>query len=606
MPILIGAQSLSKTYGTRPLFQGLSFAIETGERIGLIGPNGAGKSTLLRILAQRTEPDEGSLSVQRGLNIAYLEQVPFFQNEKSVLATVLEGAADPDDWETIARAQELLSKLELGVFENEKLENLSGGWKKRVAIARELLKQPDLFLLDEPTNHLDVESILWLEEFLARAPFATLTITHDRVFLQKVSNRILEINRRYPNGLLSVQGDYLHFLEAKEGLLAAQEARETKLQNTLRRETEWLRQGAKARTTKQQARIQRAGALSEEVKDLVARNAQESTRFDFQGIERNPKRLLEAKAITKSYHGQLIIPPTSLLIGPKSRIGLLGANGSGKSTFIRILLKRESPDSGTVFHSESLKVSYFEQNRESLDPERSVLKTICPAGDHVVFGGRSVHIRSYLERFLFTGSQVEMPVGRLSGGEQSRVLLARLMLEECNLLVLDEPTNDLDMTTLDLLQEVLQEFNGAVLLVSHDRYFLDQVSRQMLGFGRDARGNPEIVSFANLAQWEAWRERREEEKRAMAKPAAEKPRASEAPASKKKLSYKEQRELDGMEAAIESAESKLAALTQESEKPELAANAKKLTELTQEMSALQTEIERLYARWAELSERASG
>ncbi len=602
MAILIGAQNISKTFAERFLFRDISFAIESGERVGLIGPNGAGKSTLLSILAGKNTPDSGNLSVQRGLRVAYLEQVPKFRAGLTVQEAAMEGSADPFEWEEIARAQELLSKLELAPFAEREVAELSGGWKKRVAIVRELMKQPDLFLLDEPTNHLDVESILWLEEFLAQAKFATLTITHDRVFLQKVSTRIIEINRKYPLGLLSVKGDYITYLEAQEALFAQQASTELKLKNTLRRETEWLRRGAKARTTKQQARIQRHGELADEVAELSYRNAEATAKFDFQGFERNPKRLVDAEKISKSYDGKLIVPPVDILLTPKSRIGLLGANGCGKSTLIRMLIGQEPPDAGKIARAEGLKVAYFEQNRESLDPELSLMRTICGRGDHVDYGGARVHVRSYLDRFLFSGNMVDMAVGKLSGGEQSRLLLAILMLQESNLLVLDEPTNDLDITTLDLLQEVLLEFKGAVLIATHDRYFMDQVANMILGFGVNAKGTRTIEKFANLVQWEAWHDGQAEWLRLAQKAENAKRDSAPAPAAKKKLGFKDQRELDGMEDAIALAEARLAELTAESVKPEIAANAPKLLELTEAMARQQKEIERLYRRWDELTQ----
>lgn len=602
MAILINAHQLKKSFGARPLFDGLTFSIDAGERIGLIGPNGAGKSTLLKILAGRETVESGTLSVQRGLKIGFLEQVPKFTAGATVQSSIMEASHDPFEWEEIARAQELMSKLSLtdnGIINEETpVDQLSGGWKKRVALARELLKQPDLLLLDEPTNHLDVESILWLEELLATASFATLTITHDRLFLQRISNRIIELDRKNPGGLLSVKGDYLKYLELKDALVAAQAQTETKLRNTLRRETEWLRRGAKARTTKQQARIDRHGELSKEVDELAYRNANLSLRLDFQGVDKNPKKLIEAKGISKSYNGQVIVPKFDLVVGPKSRIGLLGKNGCGKSTLLRMLIGEEKPDTGEVFRSDALKVAWFEQNRESLDPDETLAKTLCPRGDHVDFRGARVHIKGYLDRFLFTPMQMEMKVGKLSGGEQSRLLVARLMLQEANVLVLDEPTNDLDIATLDVLEEVLQDFQGAVMLVSHDRYFLDQVSKEIYAFEDN-----KIISFAGVQQWEAWHADQ------ALKPASSKSSSNEkataknddsAPAKKKKLSYKEQLEFDSMEANIQKAESKLEELTLESQKPEYSTNASKLNEVIRELEKAQKEVDRLYARWAEL------
>jgi ATP-binding cassette subfamily F protein uup len=607
MAILIGAHEISKAFAARPLFEGLTFSIESGERIGLIGPNGAGKSTLLRILAGQSQPDDGTLSVQRGLRVGYLEQVPRFREGLTVLEAVLEGG-DPEDWESIAAAHEQLSKLDLaggpsGVQPESQVDRLSGGWKKRVALARELIKKPDLLLLDEPTNHLDVESILWLEELLESANFATLTITHDRVFLQRVSNRILELDRRNPGGLLSVRGDYAQYLETKDQLLAGQQRQETTLKNTLRRETEWLRRGAKARTTKQQARIQRAEALQDTVAELEYRNQDQKVRLSFQSAEKNPKKLIEAQGIAKSPGGKPLFKDLDVLITPGARLGLLGPNGCGKSTLIRVLLGHETPDEGSVRHSEHLSVAYFEQNRETLDPARTVLKTICPSGDHVDFRGGRVHIRSYLDRFLFGPGQAEMAVGKLSGGEQSRLLLARLMLKEANLLVLDEPTNDLDMATLNVLQDVLTDFPGAVLLVSHDRYFLDQVATKILAFPlREAQAG-RLVPCVGLEQWEEWHAREKQALEAAAKAAAAPARrdaVTPLPAKKKKLGFKEQRELDGMEATIHAAEAELARLTRESASPENALKPGKLRELTAAMAEAQARVDQLYARWSEL------
>lgn len=616
MPTLVSVHDLKKAFAARPLFSGLTFSIESGDRIGLIGPNGAGKSTLLKILASRTTADSGTVAFQRGLKVGFLEQVPSFSDGATVQSTVLEGTADPNDWQSIALAQELMSRLALNGFSGHAIspetpvELLSGGWKKRVALARELARQPDLLLLDEPTNHLDVESILWLEDLLARSAFATLTITHDRLFLQKVANRMIELDPRHPNGLLSIAGDYAAFLESKEQLLAAQERREVVLKNTLRRETEWLRRGAKARTTKQQARIQRAGELSDEVSDLVVRNQSRKVRLDFQGSERNPKKLIEAKGVSKSYHSKPIFKELSLILTPGTRLGILGPNGCGKSTLIRILLGLESSDSGDVFRSENLSCAYFDQTRETLDPDLSVMKTVCTQGEFVDYpggGGGRIHIRSYLDRFMFSHSQMEMPVGRLSGGEQSRILLARLMLTEANLLVLDEPTNDLDMATLDVLENCLKEFNGSVILVTHDRYFLDQVATQILAFspnGTPEREQGKIFSFADLFQWEDWHASQLIKASDLEKQSkAVKPKGDSIAAEikkKKKLSFKEQRELDSMESNIHSAEETLAKLTAESLLPKHASNATRLAELTQQMAQVQTEIDRLYQRWSEL------
>ncbi|MCB9026485.1 MAG: ABC-F family ATP-binding cassette domain-containing protein [Bdellovibrionaceae bacterium] len=598
--ILIGAHQISKSFTARPLFQNLTFSIESGERIGLIGPNGAGKSTLLRILADQITLDSGKLTKPKGLRVGFLEQIPQFQPDASLYSTIMEGATDIYDWTEISRAQELCSKLDLVQWgEDMSLSQLSGGWKKRVALARELLRQPDLLLLDEPTNHLDVESIIWLEELLAGSQFATITITHDRLFLQKIANRIIEIDRRHPEGLLSVRGSYADFLETRDDLLAAQLGQEQKLRNTLRRETEWLRRGAKARQTKQQARIDATHALADSVDELSYRNLNAKVKFDFQTAEKNPKKLIEAKGISKSFDGREILPTIDLLISPKSRIGLMGVNGCGKSTLIKILTKDIEPDTGSVFHAEKLQIAYFEQNRESLNPELSLFKTLCPMGEHVEYAGNMIHARSYLSRFLFSHEQMETPVAKLSGGEQSRLLLAKVMLTKANVLILDEPTNDLDMATLDVLASVLQEFNGAIILVTHDRYFLDQMTNQILAFGIDQKGKKEITRMVGLDQWQEWHDEQLRLKEQIQKKSdltLNKKENKPTQKNDKKVGLKNQKNLSQLEAKIEKAEKKLEQLqnlVSQIHHNEIA----KLSEMGSQMTQLQSEIDELYAKW---------
>ena len=601
MGILVSAHRLSKSFTASPLFSGLSFALASGDRTGLIGPNGAGKSTLLRILSSQLALDSGTLSFQRGLKVGFLEQVPVFSEKATILSSLLEGDAPSQggqsDWSRHALALEYISRLELDAFgADARIDGLSGGWKKRVALARELVKTPDLLLLDEPTNHLDVESIMWLENLLASASFATLTITHDRLFLQRISNRIMELDPRHKDGLLVVHGDYATYLGVREQLVLAQEKREIILKNTLRRETEWLRQGAKARTTKQQARIQRAGELQEAVEDLSTRNRIRTAKLDFQSSGRAPKKLIDARGISKKYGDKLVFSALDLMITPGTRIGLMGPNGAGKSTLIRVLIGLEEASSGAITRSEQLSVAYFDQTREALDPDVTVAKTICPSGDHVEYRGARVHIRGYLDRFLFTQEQLDLAVGKLSGGEQSRLLIARLMLTRANLLVLDEPTNDLDMATLGVLEECLLDFSGAVLLVTHDRYFLDQAANKILAFA--PRPDGKLLPFAGLAQWERWHATQKKPAVFSAKTTQTKAVA----AKKRKLSFNEQRELDSMESDICKAEELLARLGSESVLPENTCNAALLAELTEQMAAAQAEVERLYRRWSELED----
>ncbi|KAB2840232.1 ABC-F family ATP-binding cassette domain-containing protein, partial [bacterium] len=413
----------------------------------------------------------------------------------------------------------------------------------------------------------------------------------------------LELDPSLPEGILSVPGDYAGYVETKQQLRAAQERRELVLKNTLRRETEWLRRGPKARGTKQQARIQRAGELAEELEQVGSRNRVRAVGIDFAAEEKRPKKLIEAEGIAKSLGGRPLFAGLDLIVTPQSRIGLLGPNGCGKSTLLRVLLGQEPPDAGRVRHAEALRVAYFEQNRETLDPNLSLLQALCPAGDHVEYRGNPVHVRGYLDRFLFNPAQMEMPVGRLSGGEQSRLLIAKLMLRPANVLVLDEPTNDLDIATLEVLQNCLAEFPGAVLLVSHDRYFLHEIANRILAFGppgSSAAG--QIVAFASLEQWEDWHATLEwNEAPGRAEAAASKREGGE---KKKKLSYLEQREFDGMEAMIHEAEAKAAALRAELESPANASQAALLLELSEKLAAAEREVEALYRRWAELEAKA--
>lgn len=597
--ILLTARELSKAFDSRPLFKGLNFVIESGERVGLLGPNGAGKSTLLKILAKKETPDDGEiLSVRGGLSIGYVEQTPLFDESKSVQETLADVPHGSEDWEKLIKADELLWKLKLdsaGLKPETIVANLSGGWRKRLAIARELMKEPQLLLLDEPTNHLDVEGILWLEDIIQNSSFATLTITHDRSFLQNVSSRILELDRRNAGGILSVSGNYSRYLEIKESIMEAQENREEILRGILRRETEWVKAGAKARTTKQQARIQRHGELTSEVAELSSRNIKSKVDIDFQSADNQPKRLIESKRIAKSYEGRgVLFSQLDVMLSPGTRLGVMGPNGCGKSTLIRVLLETEKPDKGHIFHAEQLKVAYFEQGRDKLDPKVSLMQTVSPDSDHVYYRGRHIHIRSYLERFLFRQDQMDQAVGSLSGGEQSRVLLAKLMLIEANVLVLDEPTNDLDIATLSVLEDCLCQFDGAILLVTHDRYFLDHVATKILAFSVDPKDRAEgkLHYFEDLAQWEQWLKNQLKEKSnpqasTRVETAKQKPiKANQTSASAKSLMTK-----------IEKLESDYAKLEQECSRPEIAQDLKKISEIGSKMKSLQSNIDLLYKKW---------
>jgi ATP-binding cassette subfamily F protein uup len=608
--LLVSLQGVAKAFGAAPLFADLSFGVFEGDHVGLIGPNGSGKSTLLRILAGLDEPSAGTRSARKRLRVGYVEQDPTFASGGTV-QSVLEGALEGsglDPMQMDARIAVTLGKAGF-VDASASVTTLSGGWKKRLAIARELVREPELLLLDEPTNHLDVEGILWLEELLRREPEAFVAVSHDRYFLEAAARRVIELNRAFAEGLFDVQGSYSAFLEKKDELLAGQASYQESLRNRVRGELVWLARKAKARTRKAQARIDEAYRIQDELADLDSRSRTSSAGIDFVGTDRRTKRLLVAKGLAKSFGDRVIVRDLDLVLSPGLRLGLLGANGSGKSTLLRMLAGLERPDAGTVDRADNLRVVTFDQHRSRLDPAVSLKRTLAPFGDSVIFQGRSIHVAGWATRFLFRSEQLETPVGRLSGGEQARALIAGLMLEPADVLFLDEPTNDLVIPTLEVLEESLLAFPGALVLVTHDRYLLDRVSTQILAL--DGRGG--VVPYADYTQWEIG----QREDAAAAAAARTRGPASRAPASapaskpsskpsSKKLSFREQQEWDRMEAAIEAAEQGVAAAETAAGDSAVAADHKALSERIRALTDAQAEVERLYARWAELEAKQKG
>jgi ABC transport system ATP-binding/permease protein len=596
--VLLSCENLGKAYGSRPLFEGLSFTLFKGDHVGLVGPNGAGKSTLLKILAGAEDSDEGVRAVRKGVRIGYVPQDPVFAPGKSVEEVVLEGMANiatHDEYEKHVRASLALGKA--GFNDGTVATDvLSGGWRKRLAIAVELAREPDVLLLDEPTNHLDVEGILWLEELLREEPEAFVVVSHDRYFLENITKRMLELNRAYANGLLEVNGTYSDLLERRDEVLRNEASYQETLANLVRREMEWLRRGPKARTTKSKARIQNAERLIGDLDESRSRSGSASAGIDFTASERKTKRLLVAKDLSKTLGKQTIVRDLDVLLTPGARLGILGPNGSGKTTLLRMIIGELEPDTGSVQAADRLRVVYFEQNRESLDPNLTLRRALAPDGDTVIFGERTLHVVAWAKRFLFRTEQLETSVSRLSGGEKARIVLARLMLKPADLLVLDEPTNDLDIATLDVLEESLLEFPGALVLVTHDRYLLDRVSTQVLAL--DGQGGAEY--FADYPQWEA--SRRGRSAAASIRP-PDTPKGSAPP--KKKLGYIEQRELEGMEAAVLAAEQRMAEAERLAHDPAVAADANALQQRFAELAASQAEVERLYTRWAELEAKTN-
>jgi ATP-binding cassette subfamily F protein uup len=598
--LLLNAQDLSQSYGAVPLFRKISLNVSEGERLGLIGPNGSGKSTLLEILAGRREPDEGQVALRRNTRLAFVAQVStFVPNEtvSGIIERALKRAHVPPD-EHQARLAETLGRTGFSDFQAE-AASLSGGWRKRLAIAEALVADPDLLLLDEPTNHLDLAGIEWLEKLLLNAPFASVVVSHDRYFLENVATDMLELNRMYPDGLLRVRGNYSTFLDAKDDFLVAQTKRQEALENRVRTEIAWLRRGPKARATKAKARIDNAQQLIGELNDLNARTRTASADIDFTATERKTKRLIELKNVSYGFEGRPVIEDVSFTLTAGVRVGLVGPNGSGKTTLLRLLRGELEPQSGEVTRADALRIMYFDQNRP-LDESLTLRRALAPDSDSVVYQDRTLHVASWASRFLFTNEQLNQPVSRLSGGERARVLIARLMLEPADVLLLDEPTNDLDIPTLEILEESLLEFGGALVLVTHDRFMLDRVSTVVMGL--DGQGNAQ--RFADYEQWDAWLQERRTVERTGER-LQEVKQSRREPTAKKKLSYLDSRDFETIEDRITEAEVLLQEKRSLLADPDVVRDAKRLQDALSEADEAQKMVDALYARWAELEAKIS-
>ncbi len=602
MPPILNAQGISKRFGAVPLFDEISFTVSDGDRIGLIGPNGAGKSTLLKVLAGEEDPDSGEVAMRKRARIGYVRQESTFAPGLTIRDVLEQALADGGVPEAEREGKLRETGGRVGFPETSaEAATLSGGWRKRLAIAEAMVSGPDVLLLDEPTNHLDLAGIAWLEETLKQAPFACVLVSHDRYFLENVANEMVELNRVYADGLLRVKGSYTKFLEGKEQYLEAQSKLQDALKNRVKIETDWLRRGPKARTTKSKARIDSANELIGQLKEVNQRTQTSSAGIDFSATERQTKRLVEFDHVKcvlgEGATAKTIVEDLSFLITNGVRVGLVGPNGSGKTTILRLLREELQPVSGEIKKAAFLKTVYFSQTRE-LDEEVTLRRALAPDSDSVVYQGRVVHVASYADKFLFTSEQLNQPVERLSGGERARVLIAKLMLEPADLLLLDEPTNDLDIQTLEILEASLLEYTGALVLVTHDRYMLDRVSTVVLGL--DGKGGAE--RFGDYSQWEEWaRSQGAKEEGAGEK----KESATSGPTTgKKKLSYLEAREYAGIEALVDAAEERLNAARDVLDDPGVATNAEALTKALHEMEKAQEEADGLYQRWAELTEKA--
>ncbi|MDD2767539.1 MAG: ATP-binding cassette domain-containing protein [Methylococcus sp.] len=628
---LIRLSEIGIAFGVKPLLESASFQVDPGERVGIIGRNGEGKSTLLKILAGQIAPDGGEVWRQPGLRIGFLEQMPALPESATIYDAVADGLGEvgrliaeyhhwsekiadgdmscldrlgtlqqdleaADGWSLQQRVDLVLNRLDLPA--DKPVQGLSGGWQRRVALARALVIEPDLFLLDEPTNHLDLETIVWLEQQLLQFAGAVVLITHDRAFLQRVATRIVDLDR---GKLTSWPGDYRDYLLKKAAALEEEEKRNAEFDRKLAIEETWIRQGIKARRTRNEGRVRALKRMRSERAER--RSRQGVAKLEVEQAERTGKLVFEAEHLSVAFGGAPVVGDFSALVLRGDRIGLIGPNGAGKSTLLRLLLGEQQPDSGRLKTGTNLKVAYFDQLRAQLDPDQTIIEAVGDGKEWISLNGQQIHVVSYLGNFLFSPERARTPVRSLSGGEKNRVLLARLFSQPCNVLVLDEPTNDLDLETLELLEEMLGEFDGTVLLVSHDRAFVDNVVTGVWVF----EGGGVISEYVGgYSDWLEQRSAAGERTSAATPSAAAKPAAPKSGGSRSKLSYKEQRELESLPGEIEAWESRQAELTEQMNDPGFYRRDQAEVKQTLEaLEAVQVSLKNGYRRWEELEARAA-
>ena len=608
MPLL-SLDRVSVAYGHVPLLDSVSLQVDARERIAVIGRNGTGKSTLLKIISGEVPADAGSVWRQPALRIARLEQDVPLSADRSVFEVVAEGHThhleEDEAWLREHHVDLVLSRLELPA--GAIVDTLSGGWRRRVLLARALVGQPDVLLLDEPTNHLDIATITWLEQFLLEYPGAVMFVTHDRAFLQRLATRIVELDR---GRLTSWPGDYATYLRRKDEALVNEALADERFDRKLAEEEAWLRQGIKARRTRNEGRVRALMAMRAE--RAARREQMGAVRLQIEQAAMPGKLVFELDRIAKSYDGQPIVRDFSARIMRGDRIGVIGPNGSGKTTLLRMIIGGLPPDAGEVRRGANVQIAYYDQQREQLDPEQTVFEVVGEGNDTVTANGRTRHVNAYLRDFLFSNERARSPVISLSGGERNRLLLARLFTRPANVLVLDEPTNDLDLETLELLEEQLVEWPGTLLLVSHDRAFLDNVVTSTFVFEGEGRVQEYVGGYED---WLRQRERssgvtsdgravRTVKSDVTAASKTETRQGGQAVAERKKLSYKEERELESLPARIESLEEEQRTLTTHVGGPEFyKAGAEAIREALARLEHLQREIARAYERWDELESR---
>ena len=607
---LVTLSAVQLAFGHHPLLDRADFTVQQGERIGLIGRNGAGKSSLLKILDGRIQPDDGDVMRVNGLTVATVEQEPELDPALTVLETLCGNYVEREDWSRPAVAGTLIDQL--GLQADAPIEGLSGGTRKRVALARALADKPDLLLLDEPTNHLDFEGILWLQRQLVESRCTLVVITHDRRFLDEVATRIVELDR---GRLYSFPGNFSQWQARKAEMLEAEQQQQARFDKFLAQEEVWIRKGVEARRTRNEGRVRRLEQLRRERAER--RERQGNVRMAVAEGARSGRLIAELQNVSHSFGDRVIVRDLSTTIMRGDRIGLIGPNGAGKTTLLRIILGELEPDSGSVRHGTHLTVGYFDQMRSQLNDDATLVDTISPGSEWVEIGSQRKHVMSYLEDFLFPPARAHSPVSSLSGGERARLALARMFARPTNVLVLDEPTNDLDIETLELLEELLQDYGGTVLLVSHDRAFLDNVVTQTLvaeggGLWREYVGGYDDWLAQRPAPPEAAPEARPAA--SAQKPPRTTATAPEAPAATRQRSTRgsrlttwEARELESLPDAIAEIEVKQQALTAELGDPALyQRDPDRLNEINAELAALEQRLNELFERWEKLeAKRAS-
>jgi ATP-binding cassette subfamily F protein uup len=625
---LLRFEDIRLDFGEQVILRDAEFSIEPGERVCLIGRNGAGKSTTLKLIMGEIEPDQGEVIPKTGMIVSQLRQNLPDAMEKPVREVILSGlhkihallqqykemSSQNLDKHGLARLEALHAKIdahdgwhieqrvdttmsELNLPTDKKMSELSGGWRRRVALARALVQNPDLLLLDEPTNHLDIATIKWLEDRIYSFPGAVLFITHDRAFLQQLATRIVEIDR---GKLTSWPGDYANFLKRKEKALEDEETANARFDKKLGQEEVWIRQGIKARRTRNEGRVRSLEKMREEFTGRVKQDGK--ARIHIEEAEQSGRKVIRAKNIGYSYGDEKVIQDFSIKIMRGDRIGLIGNNGVGKTTLLRLLLGQLEPQTGTIKHGTNIEVGYFDQLRQSLDLEKSVAYNVGEGRTYITLNGKERHIIGYLKGFLFTPKRSGMPVKALSGGERNRVILAKLFTRPANLLVLDEPTNDLDIETLEVLEKKLCDYTGTLIVVSHDREFLDNVVTSTVVFEDDGRAKEYVGGYSDWVR----HGHQLAETENIAAAAARKRETAERRKNKNKtkLSYKEQRELDQLPEEIEKLESGIAALQSKIAGPTFYSQKNDNVQATlQELSSTEALLEQHIERWSELESK---